>query len=65
MKAKNPIMRIRKVGVVSYKDLWRLKSIRKQLMAILHESDLQCEGNYYQNLNKMGIGFHGDSERKK
>lgn len=23
------------------------------------------EGNYYYDINKTGIGFHGDSERKK
>jgi len=64
-ESQEPDYENKKGRVVAYKDLWRLKSIRKQLMAILYESDLQCEGNYYQNLNKMGIGFHGDSERKK
>ena len=64
-ESQEPDYENKKGRVVAYKDLWRLKSIRKQLIAILHESDLQCEGNYYQNLNKMGIGFHGDSERKK
>ena len=24
-----------------------------------------CEGNYYYNLEKTGIGFHGDVERRK
>ena len=24
-----------------------------------------CEGNYYYNLKKTGIGFHGDAERRK
>ena len=24
-----------------------------------------CEGNYYYNTNKCGIGFHGDGERKR
>ena len=28
-------------------------------------NDLEVEGNYYYNTKKCGIGFHGDSERKK
>jgi hypothetical protein len=27
--------------------------------------DLKAEGNYYYNLEKCGIGFHGDGERRK
>jgi|LauGreDrversion4_2_1035121.scaffolds.fasta_scaffold29179_5 hypothetical protein len=26
---------------------------------------LKCEGNYYYDRNKCGIGFHGDAERRK
>jgi len=25
---------------------------------------VKCEGNYYYDVNKCGIGFHGDAERK-
>lgn len=28
-------------------------------------SNLKGEGNYYYNINECGIGFHGDSERRK
>lgn len=28
-------------------------------------NNLQAEGNYYYNINKCGIGYHGDSERLK
>lgn len=28
-------------------------------------SNLECEGNNYFNIKKCGIGYHGDSERKK
>ena len=28
-------------------------------------TDLKGEGNYYYDINKCGIGFHGDSERRK
>lgn len=27
--------------------------------------NLECEGNFYYNINKCGIGYHGDAERKK
>ena len=27
--------------------------------------NLECEGNYYYDINKCGIGYHGDSERRK
>lgn len=27
--------------------------------------DLTAEGNFYYDINKCGIGFHGDGERKK
>lgn len=29
------------------------------------EKDLHAEGNYYHDLSKCGIGWHGDAERKK
>jgi hypothetical protein len=28
-------------------------------------NELAAEGNYYYDSSKCGIGFHGDSERKK
>lgn len=27
--------------------------------------NLECEGNFYFDINKCGIGYHGDAERKK
>ena len=26
---------------------------------------MKCESNYYYDINKTGIGYHGDSERRK
>ena len=42
------------------------KYIREALPQILGEKakDKNAEGNYYYDLNKTGIGFHGDAERK-
>lgn len=28
-------------------------------------ANLQGEGNYYNDVNKCGIGYHGDTERRK
>ena len=43
-----------------------LKSIKNGLSEIHTKNiDLQIEGNNYYDINKCGIGFHGDSERKK
>jgi hypothetical protein len=43
-----------------------LKSIKNGLSEIHSKNiDLQIEGNNYYDISKCGIGFHGDSERKK
>ena len=53
--------------VISYKDVPLLSSIRDQLQDYVGEKarELQCEGNYYFDVTKCGIGFHGDGERKR
>ena len=55
----------KKGKIVSYDDIPILKSLRTQLLNLLDEPTLECEGNYYYDIKKTGIGFHGDSERKK
>lgn len=53
--------------VIAYKDI----PITKSLIDIVPEYfgekavNLKGEGNYYYDTNKCGIGYHGDSERKK
>lgn len=42
-----------------------LTNIKKNLENILQENSLQGEGNYYYNNKTCGIGYHGDSERRK
>lgn len=43
------------------------KLLRQRIATFLPEkcSDLVCEGNYYYDVKKCGIGFHGDAERRK
>lgn len=37
----------------------------KEKIKDMTDLDLFCEGNYYYDLRKCGIGWHGDGERKK
>jgi len=53
--------------VYAFDEVPFLKKIRCRLGEIIGEkgTNLQAEGNYYYDVKKCGIGFHGDSERKK
>ena len=44
-----------------------LKTVKNELGNYFGDEfkNLECEGNYYYDINKCGIGYHGDSERKK
>lgn len=43
-----------------------LSTLRKNLGIYFKEAEkLEAEGNYYYDVKKCGIGFHGDGERKK
>jgi alkylated DNA repair dioxygenase AlkB len=39
--------------------------LTKYIKEYLTEDNLQVEGNYYYDIDKCGIGFHGDAERRK
>jgi hypothetical protein len=52
--------------VIAFNEVPLLQELRQKFGEILEEaSNLQVEGNYYYDLNKCGIGFHGDAERRK
>ena len=53
--------------VYAFNEVPLLNKIRQNLGKYIGEKgeNLQAEGNYYYDINKCGIGFHGDSERKK
>jgi len=53
--------------VYAFSELPLLNKIRERLGEFIGEKgeNLQAEGNYYYDVTKCGIGFHGDSERKK
>lgn len=55
----------KKGTIYNFKDLKNLKRLREKigdLNSLLR--NLQCEGNYYYDINKTYIGFHGDTERE-
>lgn len=53
--------------IISFDDVPLMKSMMEQLP--FHFGDkaknLKVESNYYYDINKCGIGYHGDSERRK
>ena len=55
----------KKGTIVSYDSLPKLLEIKTKLENMIGDQGLQCEGNLYDNIEKNGIGWHGDSERKK
>ncbi len=57
----------KKGTVVNFKDVKYTNIIRNKIYEILNNDivkDLQCEGNYYYDVEKTYIGFHGDTERE-
>lgn len=57
-----------KIGrIVSFQNVRNLNLIRENLPTIIGNkaNNLLCEGNRYYDINKCGIGWHGDAERKK
>lgn len=53
--------------IISFDDVPLLNILRNLLPLIIGNkaNELMVEGNNYYDINKCGIGFHGDSERKK
>ena len=67
MEGQEPDYENKKGKVVAYDDVLGVKNIRSGLHELIGEKggNLICEGNRYFDLKKCGIGWHGDSERKK
>jgi hypothetical protein len=53
--------------IIGYNDVPITKTLYEQFPLYFGEKsrNLKGEGNYYYNVDKCGIGFHGDSERRK
>ena len=61
---QEPVYEDGKGRVVDFKYLPYLNGLRKFLSEELELPELVAEANYYFDVKKCGIGYHGDSERK-
>ena len=56
----------KKGRIVGYNEVPKLKELKTMIETSLDETEqIECEGNLYDDVNKNGIGWHGDSERRK
>lgn len=57
----------KKGRIIKWSDVELLKQLKEKIEEIVGEEigSLKGEGNKYYDINKCGIGFHGDGERKK
>jgi len=51
--------------IVSWKHIPRVQKIRETISEWTEDVLLNGEANYYYDISKCGIGYHGDGERKK
>lgn len=62
---QSPDYEHKKGTVISFSHLPSLRKLRESLGSILDKlRNLQCEANYYYDIEKTYIGFHGDTERR-
>lgn len=65
-KEQEPDYVNKKGSIVSYSSVPKLKKLRKMLKYFGPKAkNMKIEGNYYYNSSKCGIGYHGDSERRR
>lgn len=66
-KSREPDYANGKGRIISFDNVPLLSQLRTNLTKYfgLKAADLKVEGNYYYDINKCGIGYHGDSERRK
>ena len=55
----------KKGTIIDYLDVKELNKAKNIIIKAINEENLECEGNRYNDINKNGIGWHGDAERKK
>lgn len=55
-----------KIGtMIDFNTVPQLNIAKNILLESINQKNLECEGNRYYDIKKNGIGWHGDSERKK
>lgn len=51
--------------IIAWDEVPILKEVRTNIHDAFNQNNLQCEGNLYYQKGKSGIGYHGDTERRK
>ncbi len=51
--------------IVAWKHIPMMTRIREVISKWMNDVPLNAEANYYYDISKCGIGFHGDAERRK
>ena len=66
-EAKEPAYEAGRGRIVAWDQVPRLKGLYDQFPGLFgpKATGLKGEGNYYYDVTKCGIGFHGDTERRK
>ncbi len=65
--SQEPDYKNREGRIVAFDDVPLLQAIQQHLPDYFGEkaTNLNIEGNFYYDIDKCGIGFHGDTERRK
>lgn len=65
---QDPVYEEGKGTIINFKDVPLISKVRNEFPNIIPNNPgvngLQCEGNYYYDVDKTFIGFHGDVERE-
>lgn len=62
---QDPDYENKKGTIISYSNIEELEQLKNNIENLINDKNLECEGNLYDDTSKNGIGWHGDSERKK
>lgn len=62
---QEPDYEAKKGRIYAFSEVPLLSLLRNELQMLTDTDSLQVEGNYYYDTAKCGIGYHGDTERRK
>ncbi len=55
----------KKGTIIGYDEVPYTKILKNKISKLTNDPNLKLEANYYYDLKKTGIGYHGDGERRK
>ena len=62
---QDPLYQDGKGRIVAYRHIPMTQQIRERVAEWMEDELLNGEANYYYDISKCGIGYHGDAERRK